>query len=397
MHLYGPYANLCDLHVAQFIGIPLFKLQLNVKLCGGDRCEVKPAVEAVSVHRSHQESGSPVDSKNKVKFDNTLGFATNNTVCSDLPINASVDINDPVAYLQLASDIKASGVPNHRGMHVPLPSTFDLEYISTEISGYHDQKLLDYLTFGFPLGLDPDIHIISNKNDNHASAVRHAEAIDEYIAVEKGHGALFGPFESEPHPEFTWSPLMTRPKGVGHRVILDLSFGDFSVNKATPKGVYEGKEFNLKLPRLDHLIPILTALGQDARLMKVDISRAFRHVRVDPGDALHLGIQWRDQFYLDKNLAFGAVNGTAIIERTTDLVRFIMAKKGYTVHNYIDDIYACCHKDQAQSLFDSLIEVLQSIGLPVNPQKVHPPQSHLSIMGIIVDVNTQTFSIERES
>ena len=235
--------------------------------------------------------------------------------CSDLPINASVDIHDPVAYLQLASDIKASGVPNHGGMRVPLPSTFDLEYISREISGYHDQKLLDYLTFGFPLGLDPDIHIISDNNDNHAPAVRHAEAIDAYIAVEKGHGALFGPFESEPHPEFTWSPLMTHPKGVGHMVILDLSFGDFSVNKATP---------------------------------------------------------------------------------ITDLVRFIMAKKGYTVHNYIDDIYACCHKDQAQSLIDSLIEVLQSIGLPVNSKKVHPPQSRLSIMGFIVDVNTKTFSFERE-
>ena len=119
-------------------------------------------------------------------------------------------------------------------------------------------------------------------------------------------------------------------------------------------------------------------------------------MRVDPGDALHLGIYLRDQFYLDKNLAFGAVNGTVIFERITDLVRFIMTKKGYTVHNYIDDIYACCHKDEAQSLFDSLIHVLQSMGLPINPNKVHPPQSRLSIMGIVVDVNSQTFSIEEE-
>ena len=240
MHLYGPYANLCDIHVSHFIGIPLVKLQFDAKLCGGDRCEVKPVRESISVHRSHQESRSPVRSNNKRKpFDKTLGFVTNNTVCSDLPINASVDINDPVQYLQLASDIKASGVPNHLGMHVPLPATFDLKYITREIAGFHDQKLLDYLTFGFPLGLDPNIYIASNKNDNHASAWRHAEAIDEYIAVEKGHGALFGPFESKPHPDFTWSPLMTRPKGAGHRVILNLSFGDFSVNKATPKGVYE--------------------------------------------------------------------------------------------------------------------------------------------------------------
>ena len=90
------------------------------------------------------------------------------------------------------------------------------------------------------------------------------------------------------------------------------------------------------------------------------------------------------------------VNGTTIFERITDLVRFIMAKKGFIVHSYIDDIYACCHKNEAQSLFDSLIQVLQAIGLPINLNKVHPPQSHLSIMGIVVDLNSQTFSIEKE-
>ena len=381
-----------DLNVVRYTGLPLVKMKLNDKLCGGDCCEVQSKAVSGLMHRSHQKSRSSVVHKNNVKFDNTMGFVTTNTLCSALPVNVPVHISDPAAYLHLASAVKDSGVPNYMGMRVPLPSTFDLEYIKQEICGYHAQKLLEYLTFGFPLGLDPKVLIASNANDNHASAVQHAEAIDEYIAVEKEQGALLGPFKCKPHAEFTWSPLMTRPKGSGRRVILDLSFGEYSVNKATLKGVYEDKEFTLKLPRLDDLIPTLTALGQDARLMKVDISRAFRHVKID----LHLGIYWQDEFYLDQNLAFGAVNGTAIFERITDLVRFIMAKKGYTVYNYIDDIYACCHKNEAQSLFDSLIEVLQSIDLRINPSKVHPPQSRLSIMGIVVDVKSQTFGIESE-
>ena len=46
--------------------------------------------------------------------------------------------------------------------------------------------------------------------------------------------------------------------------------------------------FTLRLPRLDDLTPTLTTLGSDARLMKIDISHAFRNVRIDPADALHL-------------------------------------------------------------------------------------------------------------
>ena len=134
---------------------------------------------------------------------------------------------------------------------------------------------------------------------------------------------MLGPFDGIPHPDFTWSPLMTRPKGSGRRVILDLTFGDFSVNKATCKESYDGIPFTLKLPKLDDLVPTLMDLGDDTRLLKVDISRAFRNVCIDPADALHLGISWKGKYYLDNNLGFGAVHGTGIFERITDFVRYI--------------------------------------------------------------------------
>ena len=131
---------------------------------------------------------------------------------------------------------------------------------------------------------------------------------------------------------------MTRPKEKGRRVILDLSYGDNSVNKATSRDHYDNVEFQLKLPNLDVLIPHLERLGPHARVFKVDISRAFRNVRIDPADALRLRICWQDRYYLDRNLPFGAVHGTAIFQRITDFIRFLMAQQGFTVYNYIDDI-----------------------------------------------------------
>ena len=147
---------------------------------------------------------------------------------------------------------------------------------------------------------------------------------------------------------------MTRPKGSGRRIILDLSYGEGSVNKATDRDLFDGKPFKLKLPSLDALLTILERLGPDARLWKVDISRAFRNVRVDPRDAIHLGIMWQGQCYIDKNLTFGALHGTAIFECITNFIRFILAKQGIQILNYIDDIYVCCHKDVPQQGFEAL-------------------------------------------
>ena len=63
------------------------------------------------------------------------------------------------------------------------------------------------------------------------------------------------------------------------------------------------------------------------------------------------------------------------------------------IYNYIDDIYACCHKDQAEEAFQKL-KVIINLGLPMNPDKVFSPTSVLPIMGIVVHVEHGTFSIE---
>ena len=84
---------------------------------------------------------------------------------------------------------------------------------------------------------------------------------------------------------------------------------------------------------------------------------------------------------------------TAIFECITNFIRFILAKQGIRIFNYIDDIYACCHKDVAQRAFEALTLVIQQVGLPINPAKVFPPTTSLPIMGIEVDVNARTFSI----
>ena len=125
-----------------------------------------------------------------------------------------------------------------------------VKYIEKEIQDYNDQILLDYLRFGFPLGINKDKDIKNNATENHTSANQFPQAIEEYIGAEINYGALLGPFDHPPHRNFTWSPLMTRPKGPGRRVILDLSLGTFQSTEPRIRNVMMAPHLLLNCPDL---------------------------------------------------------------------------------------------------------------------------------------------------
>ena len=209
---------MCD-----FIGLPLFNFSTSLLLCGEDRgIDMHSHVFNNTLRGTHQESRSPNLANNKATFDRAMGF---DTACTNTSFSDAVDMTSPSEYLHLVSQVLESGCPNYRGRCTPLASSFNLDFLRSKIHEYHDKKLVDCLTFGFPLGLSRNAVIKSNADINHSSALQYPEAVEEYINTELALGALLGPFDHPPHPCFTWSPLMTRPKGSGRCVILDLSYG----------------------------------------------------------------------------------------------------------------------------------------------------------------------------
>ena len=65
------------------------------------------------------------------------------------------------------------------------------------------------------------------------------------------------------------------------QIIVDLSWpkGE-SVNSSINKSTYLGSKFDLTFPSVDHITEEAKCLGRGALLYKVDVSRAFRHVKV---------------------------------------------------------------------------------------------------------------------
>ena len=188
--------------------------------------------------------------------------------------------------------VKQHGKPNYLGARLKVDSQLNLQAWEYHLSDYWDKQLIDLLYFGFPLDFNRNCPL-KWEGVNHNSAINHPNDIDVYLLEELAHKAIVGPFREHPCPEGHISPLLTRekPNSANRRVIVDLSWPqDLSVNGGIDKNSYLGTDFSLHLPTIDHITEQLKILGRGCHLYKTDISRAFRHIKVDPIDCDLLGL-----------------------------------------------------------------------------------------------------------
>ena len=178
---------------------------------------------------------------------------------------------------------------------------------------------------------------------------------------------------------------MTRAKQNSdkRRTIVNLSWPkNASVNGAVEKNVYLGSHFVLKYPSLDDITRELRKLGPGALIYKVDISRAFRHIRIDPGDIDLLGISHKNLF-LDVSLPFGFRHGSGIFERCSDAIRYIMKHFGHNaLMNYIDDLIYIGLPSKIYHSYHKLLSMLDELGFEVSQSKLVSPSNSVICLGI---------------
>ena len=76
-----------------------------------------------------------------------------------------------------------------------------------------------------------------------------------------------------------------------------------SVNSGINKNTYLDSQFDLTFPSVDGITNEVKLLGRGVILYKVDVSHAFRHVKVDPEDYDLLGLELNGT-YMDTCLPF---------------------------------------------------------------------------------------------
>ena len=160
--------------------------------------------------------------------------------------------------------------------------------------------------------------------------------LSNIIKEELSHGAMLGPMLD--------SDL--------RRTIADLSWPKgHAVNAGVPKDVYLGTKFVLNYPSIDNIVHRLIQLGPGSMLFKIDISRAFRQLKVNPGDIDLLGLK-QDSYFIDQSVPFRYRHGSIFFEKVTNSIRFIMKNNGFPdLYNYVDDLKYC---DTPSTIFSSL-------------------------------------------
>ena len=80
-----------------------------------------------------------------------------------------------------------------------------------------------------------------------------------------------------------------------------------SLNDHVEKKAFDNRLFTLRFSTIDDIVAAINAI-EDLVIFKIDISRAFRNLRVDPRDALKFGLKWGNDYYLDLGIAFGWIH-----------------------------------------------------------------------------------------
>ena len=154
--------------------------------------------------------------------------------------------------------------------------------------------------------------------------------------------------------------------------------------------------FRLQYPTIDDFTDRLRTLGRNTPMYKIDLSRAFRQLRVDPADYPLLCLEWRWRYYWDTSVAFGHRAGGLGCIRLTDSIRYLHSKQGFHLTSYVDDLMSAELGPRAQAGFDTLCKLLSNLCIPLSQSKIIPPSTTMVCLGIHIDSVLQTLSIPKQ-
>ena len=288
--------------------------------------------------------------------------------------------------------VKATNTYNFLESQIHIPSQLKADIWEENLETYWDNQLVQKIRYGFPLSFDNKVQLTASKV-NHSSARAFSEDISIYSQEVKSFDVILGPFEEPPIPDLHVSPFLTRekPGATSSRVIVDLSYlHGASVNARVDPDMYLGSEFLLTLPFIDYITNKVLQLGKGSLIYKIDISRAFHHIKIDPGDYRLLGLNF-NSYFIDTCLPFGFRRGSAICQRLSDAIRYMMLNRVYHVTNYIDDIIGQATLSQAEASFHTLHALLGQLGLNISTKKLVYPSTKAACLGVVI--NTQDFTV----
>lgn len=317
-------------------------------------------------------------------------------------------------YVALGNAVSAAGVdlagftypactPNFKGARIPLKHTsLNIERWRHHLIGYENVEIIQFLEYGFPLGLldKPELESCTR---NHGSSYEYYPFIDSFISGEIEKNGLSGPCLEAPWPDMICTPLMSAvKKPSGRRAVFDATFGSHSLNNSTPSEHYMEEPCVYTFPKINDFRMMVLKCGPNSLMFKRDLSRYFLQLPLCPSEYHRVGFVWRCLLFFFVGLMFGLRHSGLQGQRVTDSVSWMHRRQGlespcgemFNVCNYSDD-FGGVEEDpiQAQRSFIGLGNLLADLGLAESSSKAVAPTTQMPYLGILFDTIKMTMSV----
>ena len=297
-----------------------------------------------------------------------------------------------------------ANTPNFKGARLPLVHTnLNIDSWRKHLIGYeHDTEILQFMQYGFPLGLVDSPKLVPCER-NHGSSYQFYPHLDKFVTSEILHGGLTGPFTTAPWPNIMISPVMTAPKKPdSRRPVFDATFGGASLNNSTPSDHYMGTPTVYTYPKVDDLRRIILTCGRGCYMWKRDLHRFYLQIPMDPVDFSHVGFVWRGLIFFFVCLMFGLRHSGYQGQRITDALAWIHRQSGldtddevpFNCINYCDDLGGAEGSiERANLSFNRLGTLLGDLGLAESIDKARPPSTDMVYLGVHFNTTTMVMSV----
>ena len=132
-------------------------------------------------------------------------------------------------------------------------------------------------------------------------------------------------------------------------------------------------------------------------MLKRDLSRAYRQLRIDPMNYDKLGFKWRNLVYFDISFPFGIRSAAQACQCTTDGLRYMAEKRNIPMINYVDDIAAVASsRMEAIHMGSNIDSIIVESGLCIAQQKSVDATQRMTFLGIVFDSNKMTMEVTSE-
>ena len=300
-------------------------------------------------------------------------------------------------WVDMCEEVMLRGYPNAWGPRIPVPSGWNVPLLHELLCDYGDKEVAEFMQFGWPVSRPPTWPDPVPTFSNHAGAVNWPSYMNKYIDKECKYNAIIGPFDGVPFSRRVGvSPLSTRAKrdSDDRRVIMDLSWPPgLSVNDGIAKNQFMGFACKLSFPTIDVIAERVFRLGPGAFLFKIDLSRFFRQIPLDPGDYSLMCFTWGGKIWFDRVSPMGLRSAPQFAQRISDALKYIHNMHGYFLFNYIDDFLGAEPESRIRCSFDAFIQLLDRLGVERSEDKTIPPTQVINCIGTLVSAEDQTLQV----